>query len=508
MLLKKLIKKSEELKKKVAQAKLKKLKIVHCHGVFDLFHAGHVSYLQEAKKYGDILLVTLTEDKFVKKGPGRPFFKSIDRANVISSLSCVDYVYINHAYDAVNLIKLIKPDFYIKGPDYKKNTEDITNKIKDEKLITKKYGGKIAFTSQETFSSSKIINKSDLVFNFAQRKYLKKLGKKNLDKYLDSILSKISKKKILLVGEAIIDNYNFCEGLGKSGKESVLIVRDLYENKYIGGVLSMANYLAEFCKEVQIISYLGKKKEYLNFINKNLNKKVKFDYIIKKDSSTIIKKRFYDLRDRKKLFGSYLVNDTALDEVSEKILLKKITKSKSNKNAIIVADFGHGLISIKTARFISKQKNFFGLNAQVNSSTVGYNNISKYLNPKCVVINATELRQELKERDGDLNILARKLKRIIKAKYLVVTMGRAGAMMLDENDKTIICPAFAFDIVDKIGAGDTLFAYLNLFLLAGCDKELSLFIASIAAAENTGTYANNNILSKINLKKSIHYLLK
>ena len=132
-----MIKKSEELKKKVAQAKLKKLKIVHCHGVFDLFHAGHVSYLQEAKKYGDILLVTLTEDKFVKKGPGRPFFKSIDRANVISSLSCVDYVYINHAYDAVNLIKLIKPDFYIKGPDYKKNTEDITNKIKDEKLITK-----------------------------------------------------------------------------------------------------------------------------------------------------------------------------------------------------------------------------------------------------------------------------------------------------------------------------------------------------------------------------------
>ena len=53
----------------------------------------------------------------------------------------------------------------------------------------------------------------------------------------------------------------------------------------------MANYLAEFCKEVQIISYLGK-KEYLNFINKNLNKRVKFDYIIKKDSSTIIKKDF------------------------------------------------------------------------------------------------------------------------------------------------------------------------------------------------------------------------
>jgi bifunctional ADP-heptose synthase (sugar kinase/adenylyltransferase) len=202
------------------------------------------------------------------------------------------------------------------------------------------------------------------------------------------------------------------------------------------------------------------------------------------------------------------VNDTALDKPSEKILLKKITKSKSKKDAIIVADFGHGLISLKTARFISKQKNFFGLNAQVNSSTVGYNNISKYLKPKCLVINATELRQELKERDGDLNFLARKLKKIIKAKYLVVTMGRAGAMMIDENNKTILCPAFATDVIDKIGAGDTLFAYLNLFLLAGCDKELSLFIASIAAAETTNTYANSSILNKINLKKSVHYLLK
>ena len=107
MLLKKLIKKSDELKKKIAQAKIKKLKIVHCHGVFDLFHAGHVSYLQEAKKYGDVLLVTLTEDKFVKKGPGRPFFKSIDRANVISSLSCVSIQLLSPNSQIV-LISLIK----------------------------------------------------------------------------------------------------------------------------------------------------------------------------------------------------------------------------------------------------------------------------------------------------------------------------------------------------------------------------------------------------------------
>lgn len=499
----------DELKKKIETLKKQNLKIVHCHGVFDILHAGHISYFESAKKHGDILIVTITDDKYVNKGPGRPFFKSAQRLDVLSAIKIIDFVYINKDEDAIELIKIIKPHFYVKGPDYKNLNNDVTRKIKHEKKITEKFAGKVVFTNDETFSSSNVLNKSHFVFNDSQKKFINKIIKKKIeDVYLIKFLDKIKKNKILLIGESIIDNYNFCEGMGKSGKESVLVVRDLFENFFLGGALAAANQLSLYCKEVNLITYVGEKKEYLNFIKKKLNKNIKLHLIYKKNSNTIVKKRFYDLRDRKKLFGCYTLQDSPLQIFEENRFINLVKKQSKINNIMLVLDFGHGLISGKAAKFISKNKIFYGLNAQVNSSTVGYSNISKYKKPKCLVINATELRQELRDRDGDLILLAKKFKKKIKSDFLIVTMGRLGVILLDKKNNLINCPAFASDIVDKIGAGDTLFSFLNLFLSSGCDIEISLFIASIAAANSTGEYANSHKFDKTKLLKSFNYLLK
>ena len=85
----------DELKKKILLEKSKNKKIIHCHGVFDLIHIGHIKHLQSAKNEGDFLVVSLTSDKFVNKGPGRPVFNYNLRAEVISSLECVDAVIVN-----------------------------------------------------------------------------------------------------------------------------------------------------------------------------------------------------------------------------------------------------------------------------------------------------------------------------------------------------------------------------------------------------------------------------
>lgn len=79
---------------------------------------------------GDILVVSLTPDKFVNKGIGRPIFNEKYRAEAISSIEYVDYVIINNAPTSINLIKKIKPNIYCKGPDYKDHSKDITNQIK------------------------------------------------------------------------------------------------------------------------------------------------------------------------------------------------------------------------------------------------------------------------------------------------------------------------------------------------------------------------------------------
>ena len=84
------------------------------------------------------MVVTITADKFVNKGPGRPVFNQSLRSEAIAALETVDFVAINDNATAINPIKLIKPNIYCKGKDYKNSKEDITGEIKNEIREVKK----------------------------------------------------------------------------------------------------------------------------------------------------------------------------------------------------------------------------------------------------------------------------------------------------------------------------------------------------------------------------------
>ena len=149
--------------------KIRKKKIVLCHGVFDLLHIGHIKHLKKAKQQGDILLVTITPDKFVNKGPGRPVFNEFLRAEAISSIEAVDYVVINDTKTAIKPIRLLKPNIYCKGKDYKKAKDDLSGQITNETKELKKINGKIFFTDEPTFSSSKLIKNLQIFFQILKK---------------------------------------------------------------------------------------------------------------------------------------------------------------------------------------------------------------------------------------------------------------------------------------------------------------------------------------------------
>ena len=284
--------KIEEVKKKVSELKKKKLKIVHCHGVFDIVHIGHIKHLKKAKDHGDILIVTVTSDKFVNKGSNRPTFNQKKRLEFLSELESVDFVCLSNFPSATNLLKLIKPDIYVKGQDYKNSKHDKTGKINFETQLVKKFGGKIVFTHEETFSSSNIIN-DNFSYTSGQLEFLRSISKKYSSNYVEEVFKKISKLKVLVIGETIIDQYNFCEALGKSGKEPYLAMKDINSENYLGGAAAIANHLADFSKKIKLISVVGEKDEYKNFIQKKLNKKIKTFFFKKRKSPTILKKKVF-----------------------------------------------------------------------------------------------------------------------------------------------------------------------------------------------------------------------
>jgi len=499
----------QSLSKYLKKDKKKIKTIVHCHGVFDLLHVGHIKHLKKAKSLGDKLVVTITPDIYVNKGPGRPVFNESLRAEAIAAIDYVDYVSINETANAVYPLKIIKPNIYCKGKDYKNLKDDLTGEITNEIKILKKNKGKIIFTEELTFSSSQLINKSTNFFSPSQKKTINKISKTldfvNIKKKIDEF----KKLKILIIGETIIDQYNFCEAIGKSGKEPILVLKEIREDQYLGGVLNIARNLSEFSNKITVLSMLGEKKNYLKDIKKELPKNIKTNFVFKKNSPTIVKKRFVDSISQSKIIGSYNLNDEILEKTDELKFNKMLNKQLKLHDLVIVSDYGHGLISKKSAIAICKKSKFLALNAQINASNIGYHTIRNYKNFNTLIINEKEIRHEMRDKISKLEILMKNLSLGKNIKNLIVTKGEKGSILYNKkNNKYYYADAFAKKVIDKVGAGDTMLALVGPCLNYKIDYETTLLIGSLAAAQSVETIGNKSPINKIKILKTLENILK
>ena len=498
----------DQLSKILQKFKVKK-KIILCHGVFDLLHIGHINHFKEAKSLGDILVVSLTPDIYVNKGPDRPAFKEKSRLQAIAALSVVDYVSLNNSSTAINIINKIKPHIYCKGPDYKNHKDDVSGKIKEEIKAIKKVGGKIVYTTSETFSSSKLINSFDNFNTPEDKKNIKNIKKNYTLLKIKKQIDAFKKLKVLIIGETIIDQYVFCEALGKSGKEPILVLKDLKTEEYLGGAAALSRHISPFCNKVSLLSMLGEKREYFSTIKKKLPKNVNFKFIKKNNSPTILKRRFLDNINKNKILGVYKINDSILTKKQDESFSNILKKMVPKYDLVIVSDYGHGFISNKNAKLICKLSKYLAVNAQVNAANVGYHSMRNYKNLECVIINRREMHYEMRDKNNTTESLMKKLSDHQKIKNLVVTKGSSGALIYNKNkNKFDFCKAYANNIVDRVGAGDAMLSIIALCLKSGLTNELALLISSLAAAQSTETIGNKESTNKIKILKVLEHLLK
>ena len=141
------------------------------------------------------------------------------------------------------------------------------------------------------------------------------------------------------------------------------------------------------------------------------------------------------------MLGVYELNDDLISR-QEETKFYKLLKSNLNKyDIIIVADYGHGIITEKIRNLIIVGKKLF-LNTQINSFNRGYHSVFKYKKMNSYIINESELRYELKDRSSSLENLTKKLFKKLSLKNIIVTRGRWGAKLFNSKSKSVIsCPA-------------------------------------------------------------------
>jgi rfaE bifunctional protein nucleotidyltransferase chain/domain len=483
--------------------------VVHAHGTFDLLHLGHVRHLEAARKLGDVLIVTVTADRFVNKGPGRPVFKGDLRAEMLATLEYVDWVAINDSPDAVSALDRIAPSIYVKGQDYQDPQGDVTGKILLEREAVERQGGRIHFTDEVTFSSTEFINRHLNVFEPHIRDHLDSLRQDGgLNEMLD-LIERIRDYKVLIVGDAIIDEYQYVLPMGKTPKENMIATRFQDREIFAGGVFAAANHVASFCKQVDIITCLGDSDSYHDFARQCLRDNVGLTTFERAGAPTTLKRRFVDPSNVRKLFEVYFMNDEPLTMDVQQALDSNIAAVAGDYDVVIAADFGHGLISASTIETLTSKSRFLAVNTQTNSANLGYNLITKYPRADYICIDGPEARLALSDRVSPPSDIARAIaEHRVDCQKIIITQGKHGCVTYERGQPAHTIPAFAKHIVDTVGAGDAFLAVTSPLVAAGGPMHQIGFIGNVVGALKVEILGHRRSIDKASLIKGITGLLK
>ena len=499
------IKKPAELAVILRVARNNGKRVIHCHGAFDLLHRGHVHQFEQARKLGDILVVSITADSFITtaKGPGRPVFNQNIRAEMLAVLGLVDYVTICNAPTAVNLIGLLRPNFFVKGASVGRGA-DFSGGL--ERQAVEKIGGKMHFTQEMEIHATPLLNAYIDPYPDHVLKFLEDFRRKYRPSGAIKFIDQLSKLKVLVLGEAVIDQYDYVEQLDKSPKGGVIASRYLQSEFYAGGSLACANHIANFCSKVKLVTCLGAVDSRESFIKKSLASNIQPAFLLRKNARTIIKRREVSRAYYQKHSETYFLDDIPLNDKEERELIKRMADIK-DYDVVLVLDYGHGLITERIIDYLIKNVRFLAVSTQTNSANKGFHVITRYpprIHYPC--IDHYEARLALQDSRSPIEILAPKLKKMTGASTIAITLGAHGSLMLNDKE-THIAPVFSKKIVDTVGAGDAYFSVTALAVSAGLPLDFTNFLGGVAGALATTYPGNEKSINKSMLLGFISSLL-
>lgn len=482
--------------------------IVQSHGIFDLIHPGVIEHLKSAKEQGDILAVTVITDKDVRKGPGRPIFPGNLRAENVASLSMVDYVCVVGDERPFECVKKIAPDIFVRGKSIKGQDNEIHNKIFEEEKEL--YFGKVRIheTGGLSLSSSEIINNFLDIYPEEVKSFLKRFSKKYSFKEISERINDLKKIRILLIGDGIIDEYHYCEAMGRSAKAPLVVNKYITHEVFAGGAFAIANHLAGLASRIHLLSLLGGDSTREDFIRSSLKPNVTAKFFYRKDGCTVVKKRYVNQYQNQKLFEVNYLSDSYINGGLESEIIKYLKNAAAPYDLTLISDFGHGFITNKIIETIQNFGVKFAVNTQTNAANAGYNMITKYRKPLYVCLDEPELRWAAQERFAGIEFVAKKILDTTHALNLIVTLGKRGSFGINNRGQTNQTPIFSSKVIDTVGAGDAFFAFTAPCIAQKMPLDLVSFIGNVVGALAVQIVCNKRPVEKYELFELIHALLK
>ncbi|MFZ5780993.1 MAG: PfkB family carbohydrate kinase [Pseudomonadota bacterium] len=503
------IKTIAELGEIAAAARSNGRTVVLAHGVFDILHVGHKRHLDIGKGHGDLLIVTLTTDKFVNKGPDRPVFAEKLRAEMVAALECVDYVGVSPNPGAEYVLEIIKPSLYLKGSEYADEEADVTGRIKTERLTVEKFGGKVLYTEDITFSSSNLSNRVLQLYPEEAAAYLKELRARLTFDDLRKEVKAVEDKRCLVIGDTILDEYIYVEPLGKPAKENIIATKYKSREIFCGGAVATANLVGQMCESVDLVTLLGAQDSREDFVRAALHPNVNLVPFFREGGQTTVKSRLVDPAYVKKLIEIAYMSDEALPPPEQSALNGWVEENIGKYDAVIINDFGHGMIDSALVDIVCSKAKFLAVNAQTNSANRGFNLITKYPRADFICIDEPEARLAAVERYAPIETVVReKLERQIDCHTFVITHGKLGSIVYTPEAGVKRIPALTGEAIDTIGAGDAFFAVAGPLLAGGSDPFLAAFIGNAVGAMKVRIVGQRHQITKPEILKYLSTLLK
>jgi rfaE bifunctional protein kinase chain/domain/rfaE bifunctional protein nucleotidyltransferase chain/domain len=473
--------------------------VVHCHGCFDIVHPGHILHLEYARSLGDLLVVSVSADSQVDKGIARPLIPDHLRAASLAALECVDCVYVNPHPTATELLDRLRPDVYVKGKEYEHNFDP---RFLAERQVIEQAGGRVVFSSGDVvYSSTALINGLDGTENYNDEKIHRFCRQNDLNQpTLRRMLAKFHGRKVVVVGDYILDRYHFCDATGIAGEGPMMALRHLRRGDYDGGGAVIGLHLLGLGAQATLVTALAD-DELSRQTEMRLSDAGLSVQSVRSRRDLVVKNRF--LVDEAKLFKVDEGGISPADSRTEQLLAERVLAAADGADAVIFADFGYGTISGGLLDKVMKplRQTVPVLTADVSGRQ---GNLLNFREVDLLCPTEREARETLHDFSSGMGFLVWKLLQATAARRAVITLGKRGLVTFErtatEADGRLASeylPALAATAIDPLGCGDALLATASLALACGATLQQAAFLGSAAASIEVRRLGNQPITSEL-----------